>query len=111
MDRRQFMAALGGAATWPSTVWAQAATKLPEIGFLYAGNSAAGVPRIAAFLDGLGSKGYADGRNIAVVAKNAESKSDQFEPLARELVARNVRVLFASGPGVVRYARAATKTI
>lgn len=105
------MAALGGAAAWPSTAYAQAAAKSPEIGFLYAGNSAAGVPRIAAFLEGLASKGYFDGRNITLVARNAESKSDRFEPLTGELVARNVRVLFASGPAVVRYARAATKTI
>jgi putative ABC transport system substrate-binding protein len=111
MDRRQFMAALGGAAALPSAAYAQAGAKSPEIGFLYAGTSAAGVPRIAAFLEGLGSKGYIDGRNITLVARNAESKSDQFEPLARELVARNVRVLFASGPTVVRYAHAATKAI
>lgn len=110
MDRRQLMVALGGAAAWPSTARAQAASTPPEIGFLYAGNSAAGVPRIAAFLQGLASKGYVDGRNIALVARNAESKSDQFEPLARELVGRHVRVLFASGPGVVRSARAATST-
>ena len=110
MRRREFITLLGGVAAWPSIACAQAA-KPPEIGFLYAGNSAAGVPRIAAFLEGLGSKGYVDGRNITLVARNAESKSDQFEPLANELVRRNVRVLFASGPAVVRYARAATKTI
>jgi putative ABC transport system substrate-binding protein len=111
MDRRQFISALGGAAAWPSIARAQAPAKLPEIGFLYAGTSTAGVPRIAAFLEGLASKGYVEGRNITLVARNAESKSDRFEPLANELVARNVRVLFASGPTVVRYARAATKTI
>lgn len=111
MDRRQFIAALGGAVAWPSIAGAQSAAKLPEIGFLYEGNTAAGVPRRAAFLEGLASKGYVDGRNFTLVARNAESKSDQFEPLASELVGRNVRVLFASGPTVVRYARAATKTI
>jgi ABC-type uncharacterized transport system substrate-binding protein len=111
MDRRQFISALGGAAAWPSIARAQAPAKLPEIGFLYAGTSTAGVPRIAAFLEGLASKGYVEGRNFTLVVRNAESKSDRFEPLANELVARNVRVLFASGPAVVRYARAATRTI
>ena len=110
MKRREFITILGGVAAWPSIVCAQVVT-LPEVGFLYEGKSAAGVPRIAAFLQGLGSKGYFDGRNITLVARNAVSKADQFESLASELVRRNVRVLFASGPAVVRYAHAATKTI
>ena len=111
MNRRQFIAALGGVAGWPKAAWTQVTAKNPEIGFLYAGNSAAGVPRIAAFQEGLRSKGYLDGRNITLVARSAESKIDRFEPLVAELVARNVRVLFVSGPAVVRLARAATTTI
>ena len=112
MDRRHFLATLGGvAAAGPSMATAQTAAKFPEIGFLYPGASTASVPRIAAFLEGLKSKGYVDGRSITLVVRNAESKSDLFEPLVRELVGRGVRVLFAVGPVMIRYAHAATKTI
>jgi putative tryptophan/tyrosine transport system substrate-binding protein len=112
MKRREFLKIIAAAgAGWPAGSRGQPAPHLPEIGFLYAGNSAAGVSRMAAFLDGLRSKGYVEGRNITLVARNAESNSAQFEPLAKELIARKVRVLFASGPGVVRYAHAASDTI
>ena len=50
------------------------------------------------FCKGWASKGYVDGRNITLVTRNAELKSDRFEPLARELVGRHVRVLFAKLP-------------
>jgi hypothetical protein len=79
MKRRELLkmiAAVG--AGWPASLKAQSAP-LPEVGFLYAGNSAAGVPRTAAFLEGLRSRGYVDGRNMTLVARNAESKSDRFE--------------------------------
>jgi putative ABC transport system substrate-binding protein len=111
MKRRELLTIIAAVcASWPASLQAQPAP-LPEVGFLYAGNSAAGVPRAAAFLEGLRSKGYVDGRNMTLVARNAESKSDRFESLAKELVGRNVRVLFASGPAVVRYAHAASDTI
>ena len=111
MERRHFLATLGAVAAIPTAAGAQTAPRPPEVGFLYPGTTAASVPRIAAFLEGLKSKGYVDGRNIALVALNGESRGDRFEPLAREMVARNVRVLFAVGPVMIRHAYAATKTI
>ena len=98
MERRHFLAALGAVAAIPTTAGAQTSSRLPEVGFLYPGTTAASVPRIAAFLEGLKSKGYVDGRSIVLVALNGESRSDRFEALAREMVGRNVRVLFAVGP-------------
>ena len=46
VDRRQFITALRGVAVAPSIARAQA-TKVPEVGFLYGGNSAAGALGIA----------------------------------------------------------------
>jgi putative tryptophan/tyrosine transport system substrate-binding protein len=112
MKRRQFIAALGAASACPQPLWAQVPAKIPEVGFLYTGKTATGTPRIAAFLEGLRSKGYVDGRNIALVARIAESNFDRFEPFTAELVARNVRVLFVTGQEViVRLAGAATTKI
>jgi putative ABC transport system substrate-binding protein len=116
MRRREFITLLGGAAaassvSWPLAARAQQGSKIPEIGFLYAGSAAAVAPRVAAFLNGLRSKGYSEGRDIQLVIRNAEAKPERYEPLAIELVNRNVRVLFASGPAVVRFAHARSTTI
>jgi putative ABC transport system substrate-binding protein len=111
MKRRHFIAALGASA-YSGRSWAQAPAQIPEVGFLYTGNTAAGAPRIAAFLEGLRSKGYVDGRNIALISRIAESDFDRFEPLEAELVARNVRVLFITGQeAIIRLASTATTTI
>jgi putative ABC transport system substrate-binding protein len=109
--RRDFILALAGAAAWPCSGQAQSPTHVPEIGFLYAGSASALPSRIVAFADGLRSKGYVDGQNVTVVARTAEWQSEQYELLTRDLVKRNVRVLFAAGPVAVRHAQAGTRTI
>jgi len=109
--RRAFLAALGGAAAWPLYARAQSPQKIPEVGFLYTGSASAVPSRIAALAEGLRSKGYVDGRNVAIVTRTADWKPDEYEQLARDLVKRQVRVFFAGGPVVVRYALAATRTI
>jgi putative tryptophan/tyrosine transport system substrate-binding protein len=88
----------------------QTAAKPLEIGFAYEGITPAGAVRAKAFQEGLRSKGYDEGRNIVTVIRNAESKQGQFEPIVRELVQREVRVLLAIGPAMVRLAHAATKS-
>jgi len=90
---------------------AQTVAKPLEIGFVYEGIAPAGAVRAKAFQDGLRSRGHDEGRNIVTMIRTAESRPDQFEPLVRELVQRDVKVLFAIGPAVVRLAHAATKSI
>jgi putative ABC transport system substrate-binding protein len=77
MRRWEFVALLGGAtAAWPLTGRAQKAA-MPVVGFLN-GGSAQGYARMsAAFLDGLGEAGYADGRNVAIAYRWAEGQNDR----------------------------------
>jgi putative ABC transport system substrate-binding protein len=50
---------------------------MPVFGFLNAG-SAQGYARMsAAFLDGLGEAGYADGRNVVIAYRWAEGQNDR----------------------------------
>jgi putative ABC transport system substrate-binding protein len=62
-------------------------------------------PQLAAFgrepfHDGLRQLGYHDGKNIAVVARYADSDPRRFPVLLDELLAANVDVLFLVGPAV-----------
>lgn len=90
---------------------AQTARKPVEIGFAYEGIAPAGAVRAKAFQEGLRSRGFEEGRDVVTVVKTAETRQDQFEPIVRELVARNVKVLFVAGHSIVQKAKEATKAI
>ena len=104
MNRREFTLFGAAMATGPLAARAQSLPKLPEVGFLYTGSASALPSRVTAFSDGLRSRGYVEGHNVSVITRTAEWRPDQYEPLTSEFVKRNVRVLFAAGPAVVRYA-------
>jgi putative ABC transport system substrate-binding protein len=110
--RREFITVLGGTATvWPFAAQAQQNPKILEIGFLYTGNAAIPMARVTAFLNGLRSRGYVEGRDIRLVIRTAGANPEKHAPLADELIKRKVRVLFASGPATVRFAHASSRTI
>jgi putative tryptophan/tyrosine transport system substrate-binding protein len=110
MRRRAFMAAIGGAATFPWAVPGQAA--LPLVGFLGLASAARWHPLVVAFREGLGSVGYVDGTNVAIQFRWAEFRPARLPDLAVELVALDAAVIVATGGAAsVRAALAATKTI
>jgi putative tryptophan/tyrosine transport system substrate-binding protein len=111
MNRRKLMATIGAAMVWPRAACAQRGAKIPEIGIIYAGETAMMETRLGAFLEGLHSKGYSEGRNVVLLRRSAESQAQRYEELTKELVQRPVSLLVAIGPAAVRVAAAATKTI
>jgi putative tryptophan/tyrosine transport system substrate-binding protein len=98
MRRREFITALGGAATtaWPLTLGAQQSAR-PVVGFLHSGLKVESAHVVAGFENGLGETGFAEGRNIEIQYRFAEGHYDRLPTLAAELVARHVAVLAASG--------------
>jgi putative ABC transport system substrate-binding protein len=110
MRRREFIAALGGAAAWPFAAHAQPA--VPVIGYLN-GASAAEFPHLlAGFRRGLTEIGYVEGRNVTIEYRYADGRYDRLPALAADLVNREVSVIVATaGTPTIRVAKAATSKI
>ena len=83
MRRREFILALGGAATWPLAVRAQQPA-LPVIGFLHSASAEDYAQQLSAFLKGLGEKGYLDGRNVTIQYHWAGYRLDRLPAMASD---------------------------
>jgi ABC-type uncharacterized transport system substrate-binding protein len=115
MNRRAFIAALGGAAATsasrPLTARAQPQSRLARVGYLGLVSASWHAPRVAAFRDGLRNLGYIEGKNIAIEFRWAEGQYDRLPALAAELVQLNVDVIVThAAPGAFA-AKRATSTI
>jgi putative tryptophan/tyrosine transport system substrate-binding protein len=105
MRRRDFIALVGGATTWPLAAQAQQQL-MPVIGVL--GNSPQFGNSLAA---GLKETGYIDGQNVRIEYRWAEGAYDRLPKMANELVNLPVNVLLALGSAAVRAAKPASSTI
>jgi len=110
MRRREFIAVLSGAATWPLAARAQNPAK-PVIGFLGGAGPVGYAPQIEAWRLGLRDHGYVEGQNIAVEYRWAEGKYDRLPALAADLVRRKVAVIVTQGTPAAFAAKQATTTI
>jgi putative ABC transport system substrate-binding protein len=112
MDRREFVAALGGAAvTWPLAAQALQ-TPMPMVGFLHSASVRNYELLVNAFREGLANAGYVEGRNVTIEYRWAESQLDRLPALATDLIRRRVSVIAACGsPTVALAAKSATGSI
>ena len=105
MRRREFIALLGGAATWPSASRAQPAGRLPTIGLL--GTDAAGwSPWTAAFVGRLRELGWIEGSTIAIEVRWSEGRPERDAEIAAEFVRLKVDVIVTNGPPVTKLKQA-----
>jgi len=111
MRRREFITLVGGvAASWPLAARAQAA-KMPIIGLMGSGTSAAQSQWTSAFLDRLRELGWTEGRNIAIEYRWAEGRSERFAEIADELVRLKVNVIVTHNTPGPLAAKKATSVI
>jgi putative tryptophan/tyrosine transport system substrate-binding protein len=111
IERREFLALLGGAASWPVAARAQQVGKLPTIGFLGATTPGGGGQLLAAFVQRLRELGWIDGRNVAIEVRWAEGRSERFAEIAAELVRLKVDVILTHNTPPVLAAKEATSVI
>jgi putative tryptophan/tyrosine transport system substrate-binding protein len=111
MRRREFIAGLGSAATWPLVVRAQQSA-MPVIALVVAGFTEDVLGYVAAFRRGLGETGYVEGQNVTVEHHQLEGHFDRLPALMADLVRRRVAVIATPASTAASIAaKAATATI
>jgi putative tryptophan/tyrosine transport system substrate-binding protein len=111
MRRREFIAALGGAAAWPLMARAQQSMKIPKVGVLWhAGNEEEEAVFLIPFRQELKKLGWSEGQLI-LENRYAGERYERYQGYATELVSRNVDVLVATTADGAVAAQHATTTI
>jgi len=110
MNRRQMIAALGGAAAWPLAARAQQPV-MPVIGYLNLGSPEADTIKLTGLRRGLNQTGYAEGRNFVIEYRWAGNQVDRLPALAADLVQLQVAVIVAAGVLPAFAAKTATTSI
>src|SRR5262245_23105519 len=112
LERRKFLATLGGAAAWPLAVRAEQPDGMRRIGVLMglAEDDPEIRARFAAFRQGLEKRGWSEGRNVRIDYRFAPA-SAQVQVLAKELVALQPDVILAHTTPVTAALQRESRTI
>lgn len=99
MRRREFLGVVGGAAaSWPLLSRAQPVERMRRVGALIGGaeSDPEFQARVAAFRQSLEKLGWSEGKNIQIDYRFTGANRERTESFAKELVALQPEVLFAS---------------
>jgi putative tryptophan/tyrosine transport system substrate-binding protein len=109
--RREFLVALGSAATWPLAARAQQ-PQIPVVGYLSGLSPDDSIKVDAEFRRGLAETSYIEGRNLAIEYRWLEGRYDQIPTMLADLIKRRVAVIaVANTTTAALAAKAATQTI
>ena len=113
MRRREFIAALGGAAAWPMRAWAQQSSGLRRIGILQGiGDDPQTLARNRPFLEKLQELGWTDGVNVKIEMRSSSAGDvDSASKYAAELVSLAPNVLVTFGSSSVAALQRVTRSI
>jgi putative ABC transport system substrate-binding protein len=108
IERRKFLATLGGAAAaWPLVARAQQPA-MPVVGFLRSG--AFTEDRVSAFRQGLKEAGFVEGQNVAIEYRSDEHQTERLPLLVADLLRRREALIVGNTPSALA-AKAATTTV
>jgi putative ABC transport system substrate-binding protein len=110
LNRREFIALLGGAAAWPVAASAQQRA-MPVIGFLGGGAPSTQRAWVDAFVRRLRELGWIEGRTVAIEYRWGEGRNERYDEFAAEFVRLKVDVIFAGGTEPALAAKRATAVI
>jgi putative ABC transport system substrate-binding protein len=96
LRRREFVAALRGAAAWPLAARAQQRA-LPVIGYLSSRTPESDASLLVAVRRGLGDVGYAEGRNVSINYRFTDGRYDRLPAQLTNLMQRKVDVIVFAG--------------
>jgi len=108
MNRRAFIALVGGAAAWPLAARAQQAERMRRVGALF-GSLDEGY--LAALRQGLASLGWSEGRNVRIETREAGGDLNRLRSYAGELVRLTPDVILVHGTETSRILQQETGTI
>jgi putative tryptophan/tyrosine transport system substrate-binding protein len=108
IERRKFLATLGGAAAWPLAARAQSKSAL--IGMLASGFADSSAIFVDAFKQGMHENGLIEGRDYVLDVRWAEGDYARFPALAAELAQRDCSVIVVTTIAAGRVAQRVTPT-
>jgi putative tryptophan/tyrosine transport system substrate-binding protein len=111
MIRREFIAGLGGAVTWPLVARAQQAAGMPVIGIVHSEPMELSPRYMLSFSKGLAEVGSVEGRNVAIEHRWDEGYAERRDAPVADLIRRQVSVIFVNTTVLARMAKEATRTI
>jgi putative ABC transport system substrate-binding protein len=110
--RREFIAGLGGIATWPVVARAQQPVKIWRVGYLTPTSATTlSVAHFDAFKIKLNDLGYVEGRNLALYVRRANDDFAQLPSLASELVSLAPHVIVSASTVATLALQRATSSI
>jgi len=96
LQRRDFVAGLGGAAAWPLAARAQQ-RPMPLIGYLSGRTADSEASMLVSVRRGLSDVGYAEGRNVAIEYHFTDGRYDRLSAQLTDLTQRKVGVIVFVG--------------
>src|SRR6516164_1254729 len=112
LRRREFIAALSGAAGWPLAARAQQRERMRRIGVLMQfdeNDPRAKLP--SAFTQALAGLGWTDGRNVRIDLRYAGGDANRIPALAQELVGLKPDAILTNGTPATATVQRETRTI
>jgi putative ABC transport system substrate-binding protein len=109
VDRRAFIAVLGGAAAWPTLAWG--IKQRPLIAGLSSVTKQQLAPLIGAFMEGMRDFGWKEGDNFDIIIRVADNELNQLPVFADELLRANPDLMVAFDPPSISAVHDVTRSL